>query len=185
MAAQRLAHAEALNLIRRGRFTDAYAPLILAGRLAQAGGRPDLALTCWFNLACAASCADDPTRALEFVDRGLATARASGLSSREIPLLTARAHVLLRLDRAPEAVAACEDGRRLAERLDDAGLRAVNEHDPTRRQRRRSSPSAVTNSKVARPSGLLKDQVISRTPPADRTALTRSEAGQGVRGSAA
>ena len=128
MAAQRLAHAEALNLIRRGRFTDAYAPLILAGRLAQAGGRPDLALTCWFNLACAASCADDPTRALEFVDRGLATARASGLSSREIPLLTARAHVLLRLDRAPEAVAACEDGRR-AERLDDAGLRAVNEHD--------------------------------------------------------
>ena len=129
MAAQRLAHAEALSLIRRGRFTDAYHPLILAGRLAHRAGRPDLALTCWFNLACAASCADDPAHALGFVDRGLAVARASGLASREIPLLTARAHVLLRLGRAPEAVAACEDGRRVAERLDDAGLRAANEHD--------------------------------------------------------
>jgi hypothetical protein len=39
-------------------------------------------------------------------------------------------------------------------------------------------PSMVTNSKVARPSGPLNDQVISHTPRAETIGLTRNDPGQ-------
>lgn len=48
---------------------------------------------------------------------------------------------------------------------------------PTRRQRIRGSPSTVSHSKVARPSGPLKLQVISQTPSVFSTRLTRSHPG--------
>ena len=56
---------------------------------------------------------------------------------------------------------------------------------PTRRHRQRRSSLTVMSSKVARPSGPAKDQVISSTPAAFRTDFTRSAAGHGVEGSAA
>lgn len=49
---------------------------------------------------------------------------------------------------------------------------------PIRRQRIRVSPSTVTNSNVARPSGEANDQVISQTPEALVSRLTRRAAGQ-------
>ena len=56
---------------------------------------------------------------------------------------------------------------------------------PTRRHRQRRSSLTVMSSKVARPSGPAKDQVISSTPAAFRTDFTRSAAGHGVEGSSA
>lgn len=53
---------------------------------------------------------------------------------------------------------------------------------PTRRHRQCSSPFTVMSWKVARPSGLVNDQVIPRMPGADRTGFTRSAAGRGVGG---
>ena len=55
---------------------------------------------------------------------------------------------------------------------------------PTRRQRTAGSPSISVHSKVARPSGPEKLHVISQTPGAPATSLTRSERGHGVDGSA-
>lgn len=46
-----------------------------------------------------------------------------------------------------------------------------------RRQRTTGPSGVVTHSQVARPSGPLKDQVISQTPVTDRSGLTRRDAG--------
>jgi DNA-binding SARP family transcriptional activator/tetratricopeptide (TPR) repeat protein len=122
-------HARALSLVRRGRFRASYAPQIAAGEAAERAGRPDLGNGCWWNAACAAACAGDLTRALEFVDRGLAALRGSGLGTLEVQLLAARAHVLMRMARLGAARAASEAERALAERLDNAALQATSEHD--------------------------------------------------------
>ena len=124
-----VAHARALSLVRRGRFKESYGPEIAAGEAAQRAGRPDLGYSCWSNAACAAACAGDMTRALEFVDRGMAALRRSGLATLEVQLLAARAHVLMRMGRLDEASIASEAERVLAERLDNSALVATSEHD--------------------------------------------------------
>ena len=48
-------HARALALMRRGRFSDSYAPSIAAGEAVGRAGRPDLAYGCWANAAGAAA----------------------------------------------------------------------------------------------------------------------------------
>ena len=124
-----VAHARALSLVRRGRFKASYGPEIAAGEAAQRAGRPDLGYSCWSNASSAAACAGDLTRALEFVDRGMAALRRSGLAALEVQLLAARAHVLMRVGRLDEARIASEAERVLAERLDNSALVATSEHD--------------------------------------------------------
>src|SRR5512144_1500231 len=124
-----LAHARAFSLVRRGRFQESYDPQIAAGEAAQRAGRPDLAHGCWCNASCAAACGGDLTRALEFVDRGMAALRGTGLATLEVQLLSARAHVLVRMARLDEARSTSEAERALAERLDNGALQATSEHD--------------------------------------------------------
>jgi DNA-binding SARP family transcriptional activator len=120
--------ARSFSLIRRGRFAESYAPAIAAAGAAQRAGRPDMAYGCWANAACAAACAGDFPRSLEFADRGLAAVRGV-LPTTEVHLLAARAHILARLGRLDEARAAADAELELAERLDNAPLRAVAQHD--------------------------------------------------------
>jgi DNA-binding SARP family transcriptional activator len=127
--AHAVGHARGLALIRRGRFRESYAPQIAAGELATRLGRADLACGCWLNAACAASCARDFDRALEFVDRGTQSLRGQRLGWLEVQLLAARAHVLVRLGRLTEARAAAEEEAAVADRVDAPDLRATAEHD--------------------------------------------------------
>ncbi|HEY7075626.1 MAG TPA: AAA family ATPase, partial [Solirubrobacteraceae bacterium] len=127
--AHAVAHARALALIRRGRFRESYAPQIAAGEVATRLGRADLACGCWLNAACAASCASEFDRALEFVDRGAQSLRGRRLGWLEVQLLAARAYVLVRLGRLTEARAAAEEETAVADRVDALDLRATAEHD--------------------------------------------------------
>lgn len=125
----RMADAAAFALLRRGRFEESFHAHREAADAAERAGRPDLAYSCWCNAACAAACADMMVQALNFVDRGLATVRRSGLTTLEVQLLAVRAHVLLRLGRPDEADAVSEAERRLATQLGSPALVALSEHD--------------------------------------------------------
>jgi tetratricopeptide (TPR) repeat protein len=122
-------HARALALMRRGRFTDCYAPSIAAGDAVGRAGRPDLTYGCWANAASAATAAGELDRALEFLDRADAAVAGHGLQGIEIHLLAARSFVLRRLGRLEEARAAAETERGLADRLAQPGLSAMASHD--------------------------------------------------------
>jgi len=127
--AHAVAHARALALVRRGRFRESYAPQIAAGEVAQRLGRADLACGCWLNAACAAACAGEFERALEFVDRCAQSLRGHRLAWVEVQLLAARAYILARLGRLPEARAAAQEESAVADRVDVPELRATAEHD--------------------------------------------------------
>ncbi len=79
----RLSHdvdvARAHALLRVGRFTESYAPLVAASAAAGRAGRPDLAYSCLANAASAAACAGDLPRALDFADRCLPLVVPNGL----------------------------------------------------------------------------------------------------------
>lgn len=120
--------ARSFSLIRRGRFEESYAPAVAAAEAARRAGRADMAYGCWANASCAAACAGDFDRSLEFADRGLA-AVGGVLPTVEVHLLAARAHILARLGRLDEAERASQAELELAERLDNAELRAVAQHD--------------------------------------------------------
>jgi DNA-binding SARP family transcriptional activator/tetratricopeptide (TPR) repeat protein len=128
----RLAHdigaARSFSLIRRGRFEESYGPAIAAAGAALRAGRPDMAYACWANASCAAACAGDFERSLEFAERGLAAVRGL-LPTTEVHLLAGRAHILARLGRLDEARAAADAELELAERLDNDDLRALAQHD--------------------------------------------------------
>jgi DNA-binding SARP family transcriptional activator len=122
-------HARALALVRQGRFAESYAPQIAAAEAAQRVGRPDLACGSWLNAACAAACAGDPERSLEFLDRGWAAISGEHIAWFEVQMLAARAHVMIRLGRLDEARAAAEQEWSVAERIDSPELIATAEHD--------------------------------------------------------
>ena len=122
-------HARALVLMRRGRFTDSYAPSIAAGEAIARAGRPDLSYGCWANCASAATAACEHDRALEFLDRGMAALSGQGLRSLEIHLLGARSFVLRTAGRLEQARAAVEAEQALAERLGRPELLAMARHD--------------------------------------------------------
>jgi len=122
-------HARALALMRRRRFRDAYGPSIAAGEAILRADRPDLAYGCWANAAGAAAAADEPERALEFLERGMDAVSGRGLRSLEMHLLAARAFVLRGLGRLEEARAAAHAERELADELGLADLRAMADHD--------------------------------------------------------
>jgi hypothetical protein len=109
-----IGHARALALLRRGQFRDSYGPEISAAEASRRLGRPDLSYGAWSHAACAAACAGDFDRALDFVDRGLADLADSGFDILVFHLLAGRAHALGRLGRAEEALRAARQQRGLA-----------------------------------------------------------------------
>ncbi len=123
------AHARALVLMRRGRFTDSYAPSVAAGEAIARAGRPDLSYGCWANAASAANAAGEPERALEFLERGMAALTDQGLQSLEVHLLAARSFVLRNAGRIGPARLAAESEQRLAELLGEPELEAMARHD--------------------------------------------------------
>jgi tetratricopeptide (TPR) repeat protein len=116
-------------LIRLGRFAESYPPLIAAAQAGRTAGRPDLSYTCWINASSAAACAGEFERSLEFANRCRAWMRQAGLLSLEANAMSARTHILIRLDRLTEALASADQARELAERLDSGSLRATAAHD--------------------------------------------------------
>ncbi|MGH2917429.1 MAG: AAA family ATPase, partial [Solirubrobacteraceae bacterium] len=116
-------------LIRLGRFAESYPPMIAAAEAGRRAGRPDLSYTCWINASSAAACAGQFDRSLEFADRCQAWMRDAGLRSLEANAMSARTHILIRVGSIAEALASADDARELAERLDNASLRAMATHD--------------------------------------------------------
>jgi DNA-binding SARP family transcriptional activator/tetratricopeptide (TPR) repeat protein len=95
-------------LIRAGRFTGSFGPLIAASAAAGRAGRPDMAYSCLSNAASAAACAGEFGRALDFADRCLALVVPNGLLRLSVYAQAARSAILRRLGRLPEARQACE-----------------------------------------------------------------------------
>lgn len=121
--------ARAHLLIRSGRMQESCGPLIAAADAARSAGRPDMVYGALSWAASAAAAAGDFERSLALVDRALVVVRQAGMGPLEALLESARANVLARLDRAPEAREAAARLRGIAERLDDERLAALAEHD--------------------------------------------------------
>jgi DNA-binding SARP family transcriptional activator len=124
-----IGHARVPVAMRRGRFTEAYAPSIAAGEAIARAGRPDLAYGCWANAAGAAAAEGDYDRALAFLDRCAAAIAGSGLLSLEVHLLGVRSFVLRRVGRRADALIATQAEREIADRLGDPALLAMAAHD--------------------------------------------------------
>ena len=122
-------HARAFILVRRGRFRESYAPQLEAAEASRRLGRPDLGYGAWANAACAATCAGEFDRALEFVDRGLAALEDTGFDPLRVHLLAGRSHLLVRLGRVEEAREAARGEEELAARLEDVGMAGTASHD--------------------------------------------------------
>jgi DNA-binding SARP family transcriptional activator/tetratricopeptide (TPR) repeat protein len=122
-------HARGQALMRRGALIESYEPQLKAAEAGARAGRPDLAHGGWIGAAGAALAADDPERALEFVDRGAAALSGRGFASLEVQLLAARSFILIRLGRLEEARAATDAEHRIAEQLEQPDLLAMASHD--------------------------------------------------------
>jgi len=109
-------------LIRAGRFTDSFGPLIAASAAAGRAGRPDMAYGCLSNAASAAACAGEFGRALDFADRCLPLVGPNGLLRLSVYAQTARSAILRRLGRLPEARQACDAAAGYADRVGLPGL---------------------------------------------------------------
>ena len=127
-------------LIRAGRFTDSFGPLIAASAAAGRAGRPDMSYSCLSNAASAAACAGEFGRALDFADRCLPLVTPNGLLRLGVYAQTARSAILRRLGRLAEASQACAAAAGLSDRaglpeLDglvsqERGLLALADADP-------------------------------------------------------
>ena len=104
-------------LIRVGQFTASFGPLIAASAAAGRAGRPDMAYGCLSNAACAAACAGEFGRALDFADRCLPLVVPNGLLRLSVYAQTARSAILRRLGRLPEAGQACDAAAGYADRI--------------------------------------------------------------------
>ncbi len=167
-------HARALALMRRGRFTDSYAPSIAAGEAIARAGRPDLAYGCWANAASAANAAGETQRALEFLDRGMAALAGQELQSLEIHLLAAQSFVLRNAGRLDAAHWAAQSEQKLAEQLDEPELEAMARHD--------RGLVALASSKHEDAAELLAGALVEGAPisrPLTRLALAEAFAGSG------
>ncbi len=129
----RLSHdidtARAHALLRAGRFTESYGPLIAASAAAGRAGRPDLAYSCLANAASAAACAGDLPRALDFADRCLPLVVPTGLLRPCVYTHSARTALLRLLGRLGEARVACDAAAAAAERIGLAELEGLVHHD--------------------------------------------------------
>jgi DNA-binding SARP family transcriptional activator/tetratricopeptide (TPR) repeat protein len=129
----RLSHdvdvARAHALLRAGRFTDSYVPLVAASAAAGRAGRPDLAYSCLANAASAAACAGDLPRALDFADRCLPLVVPNGLLPLCVHTHSARTALLRLLGRLGEARVACDAAAAAAERVGLPELEGLVHHD--------------------------------------------------------
>jgi DNA-binding SARP family transcriptional activator/tetratricopeptide (TPR) repeat protein len=129
----RLSHdvdvARAHALLRAGRFTESYAPLIAASGAAGRAGRPDLAYSCLANAASAAACAGDLPLALDFADRCLPLVVPNGLLPLCVYTHSARTALLRLLGRLGEARVACDAAAAAAERVGLPELEGLVHHD--------------------------------------------------------
>jgi Tfp pilus assembly protein PilF len=116
-------------LIRTGRFPESYDPFSRAAGVAEQVGRPDMAYACLINAAVAAACCGEFERSLGFADRCRAIVHEAGLAPLEANALAARSHILVRLERLPDAHASAAAEADLADRLDDPKLAAMADHD--------------------------------------------------------
>ena len=121
--------ARAHALLRAGRFTESYAPLIAASAAAGRAGRPDLAYSCLANAASAAACAGDLPRALDFADRCLPLVVPNGLLRLCVYTHSARTALLRLLGRLGEARVACDAAAAAAERVGLPELEGLVHHD--------------------------------------------------------
>lgn len=127
-------------LIREGRFTDSFGPLIAASAAAGRAGRPDMAYSCLANAASAAAAAGEFDRALDFADRTLALVAPNGLLRLCVYAQVARSAILRRLNRLSEAIAACDAAAGHADKIGlaeleglvhaERGLLALGGHHP-------------------------------------------------------
>jgi DNA-binding SARP family transcriptional activator len=116
-------------LIRAGRFTDSFGPLVAASAAAGRAGRPDMAYGCLSNAASAAACAGQFDRALDFADRCLPLVVPNGLLGLAVYTQTARSAILRRLSRLPEARQACAAAAGYADRVGLASLDGLVRHE--------------------------------------------------------
>jgi len=121
--------ARAHVLLRAGRFTESYDPLIAASAAAGRGGRPDLAYSCLANAASAAACAGDLPQALDFADRCLPLVVPTGLLRPCVYTHSARTALLRLLGRLGEAGVACDAAAAAAERIGLPELEGLVHHD--------------------------------------------------------
>ncbi len=124
-----VAVARAHVLLRAGRFTESYAPLVAASAAAGRAGRPDLAYSCLANAASAAACAGDLPRAMDFADRCLPLVVPNGLLRLCVYTHSARTALLRMLGRLGEARVACDAAAAAAERVGLAELEGLVRHD--------------------------------------------------------
>jgi DNA-binding SARP family transcriptional activator/tetratricopeptide (TPR) repeat protein len=115
------------SLIRLGRFGECEKVAVGAATLLERAHRLDFAYGVWVNAACALACEGRFAAALAMADR--AVAAVSGVPVLEVPCLSARAHLLSRLDRHDEATETAGRARTIADRLDSAALAATTRHD--------------------------------------------------------
>jgi DNA-binding SARP family transcriptional activator len=120
--AAELAGAEAAALIRAGRFDEAEEPSERAASIAREVGRYDLVFVVLGNVACAAACRGDFSRALELAHRASQGARG-GLSLEMVH--AAEAYALSRLGRHDEALEAVDREAAVA------ALSGVREYEAT------------------------------------------------------
>ncbi len=123
--------ARAHTMIRAGRFTDSFGPLIAASAAAGRAGRPDMAYSCLSVAAAAAACGGEFARALDFADRCLPLVVPNGLLRLSVYAQVARSALLRRLARLPEARQACAAAGRL--RGPDRSRRARRPRPPRNR----------------------------------------------------
>ena len=109
--------ARAHALLRAGKFTESYGPLIAAAAAAGRAGRPDMAYSCLINAASAAACAGALDRALDFVDRCYPLVVPNGLTRLVVNTYTGQAAILRRMGRTNEATDALRLAGDAADRL--------------------------------------------------------------------
>ena len=128
-----LTTARLLLLIRRSRFAELEAAASRGAAAMAAAARPDQAFAGLVTASCGLAAGGAPDAALRLADRALVL--TAGVAVLTLPCLAARAHLLARLGRHDEALAAAREQLALAERLDsrrfvaqaqgDAGLVAL------------------------------------------------------------
>ena len=119
--------ARILWLIRLGRLDELEALAVAAATTMDAADRPDQAFAALVSAACGLAAGGDLGAALRTADLALRLTR--GVPVLTLPCLAARAHLLSRLGRHDEAVAAAHDQLDMAERLDSPAFVALASND--------------------------------------------------------